>query len=633
MADNFRNTNIRTIPSASNRMRTSSDGQKNRNQASYSGKKSQQGRIQTRSMPQQRSGGASQGQGRIQPRQMTRGENRSQAPSQSVGMRTAIQSRNSAVIQDGGMRTAHGSAAAVSRNTGGRGAQNSGAAQAGSAGFRSRQNQRTVQAKANRAAQAQKAARAQKAEDRARREAEEQSRRAAQAQRAAQQQSYRAAQAQKAVDRGRQQRAGAASSQSRNRSVPLRNEYAPDGSLRNQAYSNSRDNDREAPARSGKVRYFYDYSLLFAIIFIFALGLLIIYSSSQYMASLEKQGNSGYYFMKQLTIGGAGLIGAIIMSFLDYRWLKNLFNGACVKIAYLASIGLLLFTLVGGLASHGKSRWVVIMGVNFQPAEVAKVGLILALALFISKYGPATKEPKNLIRAIVLGLVPTILIVTQNISSAVIVALIAAVMIFVAVDDVKSFVVLGTMALAGFFSAKPLVRKYIEVTGTVTRPEKYYMRRIFGWAAPEIFPDDAYQTQQSLYAIGSGGMTGHGLGESIQKFGKIPEVQNDMIFAILCEEFGFIGAATLIVLFIYIIYRIYQIAINASDLFGTMICTGVMAHLGAQVVLNIAVVTNVIPNTGVTLPFISYGGSAILLTMAEVGLVLSVAHKIELGER
>ena len=154
------------------------------------------------------------------------------------------------------------------------------------------------------------------------------------------------------------------------------------------------------------------------------------------------------------------------------------------------------------------------------------------------------------------------------------------------------------------------------------------MRRILGWASPETFPDDAYQTLQSLYAIGSGGITGHGLGDSIQKFGKLPEAQNDMIFSIVCEEFGFIGAATLMLLFMYLIYRIYQVARNANDMLGTMLCTGVMAHLGIQVVLNIAVVTGVIPNTGVTLPFISYGGSAVLFTMCEIGLVLSVAHKI-----
>ncbi len=589
--------NNRSNPSASNRVRTSSDGQKYRAQNAPASKKAPKGRIQTRNMPQHRPGNQAQGQGRIQPREMSHGDSRSSLPDRNAGIRTTLQA------QQAGSRSAALSAGTVNRSSvqaqqaAGRNntpARNSAVIQGGA--YKSSRNSASSQMRdSGRNTRTQKNTMAQSREKQNR----------------------------------TQYSGGGANYSARTRNVPLRNEYAEDGTLRNQAELR----DRDAGARPKKARYFYDYSLLFAVIFIFALGLLIIYSSSQYMAALEKQGNSSYYFMKQLTIGSAGLVGAIILSLLDYRWLKNFCRGIMVKFAYAASIVFLIITLVSGLASHGKARWIVIAGFNFQPAEVAKVGLILALALFISNHGPATKEWRNLWKAIGLGLLPTLLILKQNISSAVIVALICAVMIFVAVDDVKSFVFLGTLGLTGVFATKPLLRMFIEKTGYTTRPEKYYLRRIFGWAAPEIFPDDAYQTQQSLYAIGSGGMTGHGLGESIQKFGKIPEVQNDMIFAILCEEFGFIGAATLIVLFIYIIYRIYKIAINASDLFGTMICTGVMAHLGTQVVLNIAVVTGVIPNTGVTLPFISYGGSALLLTMAEIGLVLSVAHKIELGER
>ncbi|MDO4961624.1 MAG: FtsW/RodA/SpoVE family cell cycle protein [Eubacteriales bacterium] len=393
-----------------------------------------------------------------------------------------------------------------------------------------------------------------------------------------------------------------------------------------------RTGDKVMTEPVGKPRYYYDYSLFFAVIFMFALGLLIIYSSSQYTASLEKH-NGSYYFTRQLFIGSVGLVGAVILSLFDYRLFARILNGAAVNIIYWVSVGLLVMTLVMGIASHGKARWISIAGVSFQPAEVAKIALILFLGYFISVHGPATKKRKNLLRAIFFSSIPTLLILKQNISSAVIVAVIAAVMIFVAIDEIKFFAVMGTIGVAGMISAKPLIRMFLEKTGYTQRPEQYYLRRILGWAAPELFPDDAYQTIQSLYAIGSGGLTGHGLGESIQKFGKIPEVQNDMIFSIVCEEFGFIGAATLIILFIYIIYRIYQIAVNADDLFGTMICTGVMAHLGAQVVFNIAVVTGVMPNTGVTLPFISYGGSAILFTMAEIGLVLSVAHKIKIGER
>ncbi len=378
---------------------------------------------------------------------------------------------------------------------------------------------------------------------------------------------------------------------------------------------------QQLPVR--KRKNYYDYSLLFAVIFVFAMGLLIIYSSSQYTAMLER-GDAEYYFKRQLFIGSAGLLFAIGLSVFDYRWLKR---PIFAFLAYAGSCGLLLMTLAMGLASHGKTRWIAIAGISFQPAEAAKIGLIFFLAYYISSLGTRISEPRNVWKAIFLSLVPTGLILKQNISSAFIVAMIAAVMLFVALQNYGVFFALGTLAAGGLFAARPLVNLYIEKTG-YARPEQYWMRRIVGWAAPTIFEDDAYQTTQGLLAIGSGGLTGHGLGESIQKFGKIPEVQNDMIFTIICEEFGFIGAATVMILFFYIIYRIYKIAYNAPDLFGTMICAGVMAHLGLQVALNIAVVTGVIPNTGVTLPFISYGGSAVLFTMAEIGLVLSVAHRI-----
>ncbi len=386
--------------------------------------------------------------------------------------------------------------------------------------------------------------------------------------------------------------------------------------------------DKHVAARvAARPKYFYDTSLLCAVIFVFALGCLIIYSSSQYTAALEKAGNSAYYFKRQLFIGGAGILAAAAMSFIDYRLLEKA-QGAVVQFIYWLSNGLLVYTLIRGITSHGKARWINIFGIQFQPTEVAKAALIIWVAWFISTKGRHIGRRENIMKVIAYTALPFALILKQNISSAVIVALIAGVMLFVAVKNEKAFVILGGLAALGALAAKPIIGTIIEQTGYTARPTQYWLRRILGWAAPETFPDDAYQTLQSLYAIGSGGIRGHGLGESIQKFGKLPEAQNDMIFAIVCEEFGFIGAAALILLFMYLIYRIYQIAKNASDLFGTMLCTGVMAHLGIQAVLNIAVVTGVIPNTGVTLPFISYGGSAVFFTMCEIGIVLSVAHRI-----
>ncbi|MDD5832628.1 MAG: FtsW/RodA/SpoVE family cell cycle protein [Clostridiales bacterium] len=382
----------------------------------------------------------------------------------------------------------------------------------------------------------------------------------------------------------------------------------------------------------GKARYFYDYTLLFAVIFIFALGLIIIYSGSQYAAVLDNK-SPEFYFRKQLRYGCFGLAGAVFLSILNYRWLVKIWNAFFSKAAYVLSVLLLAATELSGLASHGKTRWLSIGGRSFQTAELVKIGLIVFFAYYISKNMREDNQREIAGKVIVMAVIPVVMILTQNISSAFIVAMIVAVMIFVSVKNYKVFAALGAATVAGLVSAKPLVRLAIENNIISGRPSQYWMRRIVGWAAPEVFPDDAYQTVQSLYAIGSGGMTGHGLGESIQKFGKIPEVQNDMIFSIVCEEFGVIGAATLFLVFFYILYRIYEVARNAEDIHGTLLCTGVLAHLGIQIVLNIAVVTGVIPNTGVTLPFISYGGTALIVTMLEIGVVLSVAHKIKTGER
>lgn len=370
---------------------------------------------------------------------------------------------------------------------------------------------------------------------------------------------------------------------------------------------------------------FYDYNLMALVIFIFTIGLLVIYSSSQYVA-MQERGDASYYFLRQLKIGSAGLLLAVVISLFDYKILKGVF----AKAGYFLTLGLLILTMIGGIAGGGKMRWLEIAGNTFQPTEAAKVLIIVWAASFIASRGTAMNLKKNIGRLIVMSLIPVALIASNNISSGFILALIVAVMLFVSTSDYKMYVGLLLIGILFIIALRVGLYRYIVDNNITARPEQYWLRRIYAWVAPDIFETDSYQTVQGIYAIGSGGMTGQGLGESIQKYGTIPEVQNDMIFTVFCEEFGFIGAATLIILYIFLLYRIYCIARNASDLFGTMICTGVMAHIGVQVAFNLAVVTGVMPNTGVTLPFISYGGSAVLFTMTEMGLVLSVAHKIEI---
>ena len=382
----------------------------------------------------------------------------------------------------------------------------------------------------------------------------------------------------------------------------------------------------QAPVKKKKHRpkRFYDYSLLFAVIFITAFGLIMIYSSSQYTAAIQYDGNSTYYFQRQAIFVCVGIIGAVIVSKFDYHWLKRL-----SKPLYLLSIILLLAVMVLGVASHGRTRWLRIAGVQFQPTEMAKTTLIILLAALISKYGYRVNQKKYVRILLFVAVIPTALIGQANLSSGIIVAGITAMMLFIGCKVWWPFLTLGAAGLAALIVTKPLLTRWV-LANNITGSDSYQFRRVLAWAMPERFTDDSYQTLQGLYAIGSGGITGQGLGESIQKFGKLPEAQNDMIFSIICEELGFIGALAIIFIFLFIIYRLMLIASNAPDLFGSMLCIGVMAHISLQVILNIAVVTNTIPNTGVTLPFISYGGSAILFTIGEIGIALSVSNRIRL---
>ncbi len=297
------------------------------------------------------------------------------------------------------------------------------------------------------------------------------------------------------------------------------------------------------------IKYF-DYSLLFLIIFLLCFGLVMLYSTSSYAGS-NKFGDASYFVKKQLFATGLGIVGMYIVSKIPYRfWMK------VSSMAYLAAIVLCTAVIFIGTEANGQARWLKIGPLSFQPSC----------------------------------------------------------MLFVASPKYSHFVL---MAAA------------VGVVGVVFISfEAYRMDRIKIWLNPEAY-EKGYQTLQGLYAIGSGGLFGKGLGESMQKLGFIPEAQNDMIFSVICEELGLFGAVCVILLFLLMIWRFMIIANNASDLYGALVVVGIMAHLSIQVILNIAVVTNTIPNTGISLPFISYGGTSVLFLLAEMGLALSVAKGIK----
>ena len=294
---------------------------------------------------------------------------------------------------------------------------------------------------------------------------------------------------------------------------------------------------------------------------------------------------------------------------IDYhRWVPFAVPG------YLMAVFLSLAVMFFGDEYNGSKRWLSLGPFSFQPSEFAKVAVILFLACLVSRNVKKMGKFSTMI-LMILPVLPIVgLVGASNLSTAIIILGIAAVLIFTASPKYSQFVWMGAVAVS--FMAVFLAL------------ESYRLERIAIWRNPEKY-EKGYQTLQGLYAIGSGGLFGRGLGNSIQKLGFLPEAQNDMIFSIICEELGLVGASAIVLLFLILIWRFFVIATRAKDLLGALIATGAMAHMMIQVILNIAVVTNTIPNTGITLPFISYGGTSVVFLLLEMGLVLSVSNLIE----
>ncbi len=370
--------------------------------------------------------------------------------------------------------------------------------------------------------------------------------------------------------------------------------------------------------RKRKRKRFYDYSLLFAVLFITGFGMLMMYSASSYSAQ-NQLNNAQYYLHRQMIFAGGGIVFMLLISKSDYHLLWKL-----SPLIYLLCWIAVIATNFIGLSSHGSQRWISVFGVRVQPSEFMKAGVIILLAMLITVYERKLGKFKPWIKAFLIGLVPGGVTAFSNLSTAIIIVGIAGVMLFVANDKYWPFAIIALCIVMIYIGAYPLAK----MLSAAHILQEYQLTRIFAWRDPSNYIDDTYQTIQGLYAIGSGGIFGKGLGESIQKF-LIPEAQNDMIFTIICEELGLFGAVSLILIYGFIIYRLYDIARNAKDLFGSMLVIGVMVHIALQAILNIAVATNSIPNTGITLPFVSYGGTSLVLLLMECGMCLSVSGQIE----
>lgn len=347
-----------------------------------------------------------------------------------------------------------------------------------------------------------------------------------------------------------------------------------------------------------------DKVLLVIVFLLVIIGLIILYSTSSYNGQI-KFGDPFYYLKKQIFATSLGLAGMYAVARTDYHiWEKLAVPG------YLMAIVLCIAVMLFGDEYNGSKRWLSLGPFSFQPSEYVKVALIVFLAWLVTKNVKKIGKLTTLFRIMLFALPVVGLVGASNLSTAVIILGIAVILIFTASPKYAQFI---WMAVTG-----------IGFMAIFLGLESYRLERIAIWQNPEKY-EKGYQTLQGLFAIGSGGLFGKGLGSSIQKLGFVPEAQNDMIFSIICEELGLVGAILVILLFFLLIWRFFVIASHASDLFGALIAAGAMAHMMIQVILNIAVVTNTIPNTGITLPFISYGGTSVVFLLVEMGLVFSVA--------
>lgn len=366
-----------------------------------------------------------------------------------------------------------------------------------------------------------------------------------------------------------------------------------------------------------KMHSYYDYSLLFLTLFLVCFGLVMIYSTSSYNAQ-RVYGNATHYLERQALFAGAGILIMLFVSKIDYRiYIMNLpvIRIKPVTFLYFLCIFLQIYVLIFGEVINGAKRWISLgpLG-SFQPSELTKIAVILFTS-YIVQLAPRRLDKFTGFLRVVFFIAPLLgLIVIENFSTALVVGVIMVAICFVASKKKGYFVFSGLLLVA----AGALLVLFVP----------YRFERITVWRNVETHPK-GYQILQGLYAIASGGVFGKGLGESMQKLGFIPESHNDMIFSVICEELGLFGAFALILLFLLLIWRIFIIAINAPDLYGGLIATGVLAHIAIQVLINIAVVTNTIPSTGIPLPFISYGGSSVMVILFEMGIVLSISNQIK----
>ena len=390
--------------------------------------------------------------------------------------------------------------------------------------------------------------------------------------------------------------------------------------IRNAAPVAVKKNEREErqfhPDDYRVVRGGVDNFLLFTILIVLAFGLVMVFSAS-YADAASRYGDSYYYIKRQSVMVVIGLIFMVIASRFSIRFYKF----AAIP-AYTVSAILLVAVLLVGDSGGGAQRWIDLGFLRFQPSEIAKYSLILMLSWYYAKYSDkafAIKDKRasnvygTMIPLCIIGLICGLVLLEKHLSGIIIIGTIGLMVMF------TSGIRLGLLGIFGGIAGVGVAAIAIFTD--------YTTRRIDIWLDPAAHPlDGGWQTLQGLRAIGSGGFFGLGLGNSRQKFSYVSEPQNDFIYTIICEELGYVGAVAVIVLFAILVWRGFVIALRSPDRFSQLVAIGISSKVALQVLLNIAVVTNSIPNTGIALPFFSYGGTAMVVQLVEMGTLLAISR-------
>lgn len=358
-----------------------------------------------------------------------------------------------------------------------------------------------------------------------------------------------------------------------------------------------------------------DLPFCIIILVLLTIGTIMMFSAS-YAYSYYTQGDSYYYLVRQLIFVVIGIAAMVVMSFFNYNKLHKI-APIVLGIAYFS----LLLVLILPAGDGNVKRWIPMGLFNIQPSEIAKFAVILFFAHWASKYYNKMQFARYSVipSLVIFGTIAILLYLEPHYSGIVIIAILTVLMLFIGGIQ-KKYLIIGFVAVAAIVGI-------LAITGGLS----YAMTRMDGWGQSLVYTDEdmwqtTWQTRNSLYAIGSGGLWGLGLGQSRQKYLYLPEPQNDFIFAIVVEELGLVGAAIILLIFALLVWRGITLSLRAKDKFGKLLGIGLTSQIGIQVVLNILVITDWLPNTGISLPFFSYGGSSLIMLLAQMGIVLSISR-------